>query len=356
MKLSEKQKEIVETTEKHVLVNSCAGSGKTRTLSERVKYLLSHGVPANKIVVITFTNAAADTAMGRIGEAPGLNCCTVHAYANRLLLSCGIDTSKVLNDEKFDRLFALVKKHPECIQEVEYLLLDEGQDSTALQFEFMLEMVKPNNWMIFSDHKQSIFGFADANPEYILSLMRDPETTVYDLDENYRNAPEILAYAQVIIRQLGYDFEDYSEPMRNTHGRVVETEYSGDGIARTIARYVEEGRALYSDWFVLTRTNAESEAIMNVLKKHNIPHDSFKKAQLGAKGLEEKMKENTVKVLTIHTAKGLEANNVIVIGTRWNDAEERRINYVAATRARDLLVWTRTPSRRKKPATSYWGG
>jgi superfamily I DNA/RNA helicase len=68
------------------------------------------------------------------------------------------------------------------------------------------------------------------------------------------------------------------------------------------------------------------------------------------------MKENTVKVLTIHTAKGLEANNVIVIGTRWNDAEERRINYVAATRARDLLVWTRTPSRRKKPATTYWGG
>jgi DNA helicase-2/ATP-dependent DNA helicase PcrA len=161
---------------------------------------------------------------------------------------------------------------------VDYLLLDESQDSTALQFEFMLDMVQPKNWMLFGDHRQSIFGFADADPNYLFSLMRDPETTVYDLDENYRNAPEILTYAQTIIRQLGYDFEDYSESMRNTHGRVVETEYSGDGIARTIARYVEEGRALYSDWFVLTRTNAESEAIMRVLEKHNIPHDSFKKA------------------------------------------------------------------------------
>lgn len=356
MELSKKQKEIVESSSSRVVVSSCAGSGKTRTLSERVKFLLKSGVPASEIVVITFTNAAAETAMSRIGSAPGMNCCTVHAYANRLLLSAGVDTSKILNNEDFDKLFGLVKKHPECIQKVKHLLLDESQDSTTQQFEFMLDMIRPENWMLFGDIRQSVFSFAGADPNYLISLMRDPETTVYDLDENYRNAPEILTYAQTIIRQLGYDFEDYSESMRNTHGRVVETEYSGDGIARTIARYVEEGRALYSDWFVLTRTNAESEAIMNVLKKYNIPYDSFKKAQLGAKGLEEKMKENTVKVLTIHTAKGLEANNVIVIGTRWNDAEERRINYVAATRARDLLVWTRTPSRRKKPATSYWGG
>ena len=60
------------------------------------------------------------------------------------------------------------------------------------------------------------------------------------------------------------------------------------------------------------------------------------------------MKANTVKVLTIHSAKGLEANNVIVIGSKFYNLEERCISYVAATRARNWLIWTRMPTRKKK--------
>ena len=65
------------------------------------------------------------------------------------------------------------------------------------------------------------------------------------------------------------------------------------------------------------------------------------------------MKENTVKVLTIHTSKGLEADNVIVIGAKFYNTEEKCISYVAATRARNLLVWTRTPQK-KKYAVNSW--
>ena len=143
--------------------------------------------------------------------------------------------------------------------------------------------------------------------------------------------------------------------MRKATGRVVDVEYSGEGIATTIKRYVEQGRADYRDWFVLTRTNAELDAIMQVLNRHKIPTDTFKKAQLDNKGLKEKMRENTVKVLTIHTAKGLEADNVVVIGTRNRDVEEKCVSYVAATRARNLLVWTYKKITRK-PKAEYWGG
>lgn len=356
MYLSQKQKEIVEATEPYVLVNSCAGSGKTRTLSERVKFLLSQGVPADKIVVITFTNAAAEVMTDRIGKAPGLHCSTVHSYANQLLRAHGVETSKILNEENFDELFNFVNQNPECIQEVEYLLLDEGQDSTRQQFHFMFNLVKPKNWMIFCDHRQSIYGFAGAYPQYIIDLIHNPTVTVYDLNENYRNAPQILGFAQNMIKILGLDFEDHSVSMNaQDPGRVVDVPYSGEGIVSTIKRYVENGKAKYSDWFVLTRTNAESEAIIKVLARHHVPYDIFKKAQLNNKGLEEKMRENTVKVLTIHTAKGLEAENVIVIGARWNDAEERRVNYVAATRAKKLLVWTQRVNKRK-PKAEYWGG
>jgi superfamily I DNA/RNA helicase len=60
-------------------------------------------------------------------------------------------------------------------------------------------------------------------------------------------------------------------------------------------------------------------------------------------------------VLTIHTAKGLEANNVIVIGAKFYNLEERCISYVAATRARNALYWTKMPYR-KEPrfSTTNW--
>ena len=356
MELSKIQKQIVEAKEPYILVNSCAGSGKTRCLVHRLQYLLNIGVAPSKIVAITFTNAAAEEILERIARPQGLFVGTIHSYANQLLLMGGVDTSDILDKEQFDKLFSRIKKHPDCIKEVEYLLLDEGQDSTAQQFEFALKTVNPKNWMIFADHRQSIYRFSGATPDYVLGLMESPEVTTYDLNDNFRNAPEILHYAQGIIRQLGYDYEDYSIPMRtDLRGRVVNVDYSGDGLVRTIQRYVAEGKSLYSDWFILTRTNAESDAIMQVLKKHNVPYDTFKKAQLDNKGLKQKMKENTVKVLTIHTSKGLEADNVIVIGARWHDIEENCIVYVAATRARNLLVWTNKP-RKNKPVTSYWGG
>ena len=355
MELSKIQKEIIEAKEPYILVNSCAGSGKTRCLVHRLQYLLNIGVAPSKIVAITFTNAAAEEILERIERPAGLFVGTIHSYANQLLLMGGVDTADILDKEQFDKLFSRIKKHPDCIKEVEYLLLDEGQDSTAQQFEFALKTVNPKNWMIFSDHRQSVYRFAGATPEYILNLMESPEVTTYELTENYRNAPEILDFAQSMIRVLGRDYEDHSRPMRKITGRVVDVEYSGEGIATTIKRYVEQGRADYRDWFVLTRTNAELDAIMQVLNRHKIPTDTFKKAQLDNKGLKEKMRENTVKVLTIHTAKGLEADNVVVIGTRNRDVEEKCVSYVAATRARNLLVWTYKKITRK-PKAEYWGG
>lgn len=355
MELSKIQKEIVEAKEPYILVNSCAGSGKTRCLVHRLQYLLNIGIAPSKIVTITFTNAAAEEILDRIARPQGLFVGTIHSYANQLLLMGGVDTSDILDKEQFDKLFSRIKKHPDCIKEVEYLLLDEGQDSTAQQFEFALDTVNPKNWMIFSDHRQSIYRFSGATPEYILNLMESPEVTTYELTENYRNAPEILQYAKNGIRTLGKDYEDYSIPMSKFHGRVIDVPYSGEGIVTTIERYVNRGDCDYKDWFILTRTNAELDAIMQVLNRHKIPADTFKRAQLDNKGLKEKMRENTVKVLTIHTAKGLEADNVVVIGARYRDIEEKCVNYVAATRARKLLVWAYKTNTRK-PKTEYWGG
>ena len=350
--LSEAQKKIVEAKENKIIVIASAAAGKTTVLVERTKHLLNNGVPASKIVLITFTNAAAEELAERIGRPAGLFIGTIHAYANYLLLANGNETQDLLEKEQFDELFDRIKKHLGCIREVEHLLLDEAQDSNENHFEFLLDVIKPNNYMLVGDHKQSIFRFNGAYPDYLINLSKQSDVTTYQLDENYRNASTILTYAKNIIAVAGYDYRDTSTPMRGISGKVVpDIEYSPHAIARTFAQ-MKDG---FGEWFILTRTNAQIDEIANALQRAGVPYDTFKRAQLDNQELNKKMKENTVKVLTIHTAKGLEANNVIVVGAKFYNLEERCISYVAATRARNMLVWTKMPNRvRKQNMVSNW--
>lgn len=348
--LSKAQQKIVNATENKIVVVASAAAGKTTVLTERVRHLLENSVDPQKIVLITFTNAAAEEMASRLEYPKGIFIGTIHSYANYLLLSHGEDTSDLLESEKFDDLFERIKKHPDCIKEVEYLMLDESQDSTEQQFEFLLDMVKPKNYMLVGDWRQSIYRWNFAYPEYLINLSHSSDVTTYDLTENYRNGYKILDFARGIISPAGYEYRDFSIPTRKTSGTVRDVEYSPAAVARTLKQYSN-----YGDWFVLTRTNAQLDEIAYYLKKEGIPFDTFKRSELDNKELGKKMKENTVKVLTIHTAKGLEAKNVIVIGAKFFNIEERCVSYVAATRAKDLLVWTRMPNKAKKMnITNNW--
>ena len=352
MNLSEQQKEIVTTDASHVVVIASAASGKTAVLVERVRHLLNNGADPRKVVMITFTNAAAEEMAERLGRPKGMFIGTIHAYANYLLLSNGNETQDLLENEQFDKLFKRIKQNPDCIRPVEHLLFDESQDSNETHFEFLLDLVQPENYLIVGDYKQAIYRWNGAHPEYLINLSKRFDVTTYELNENYRNASNILTYAKNIIMTAGYDYRDTSKPMRGVSGKVIpDLEYNPQAIARTFAN-MKDG---FGEWFVLTRTNAQIDEIASVFSRYGVPFDTFKRAELDNKELNQKMKENTVKVLTIHTAKGLEANNVIVIGAKFYNLEERCISYVAATRARNQLIWTKMPYRKEpKFSTTNW--
>ena len=111
MNLNKYQEKIVKAQEPYVVVNASAAAGKTQTLTERVRFLSQKGVPKDYIVVITFTNAAAEEMMERLGDdGYGIFIGTIHSYANYLLKCCGYDTESYLNDEDFDKLFEEVEE------------------------------------------------------------------------------------------------------------------------------------------------------------------------------------------------------------------------------------------------------
>ena len=351
MEISKIQRNIIETDKKYVVVNSRAAVGKTTTLVERVKYLLNQGVSAYDIVVISFTRAAAEEMYKRLDNPEGLFCGTIHAYANFLLLANGIDTTEWIQNEQYDTLIETVMENPKYTQKVKHLILDEAQDSNALQLSFILDTINPENWMFFGDRNQSIYQWLGAEPDLFSDLSSiNPFVTVYDLNENYRNGRSILQFAKEIIRAAGPSFYDNTICKTENIGRVVQMDFSWS----LVSNLIQESPDNYRDWFVLCRRNDEVDNVRAVLDKAGIPNDTFKRSQLNLDSLSEKMEDNTVKVITIHSSKGLENKNVIVIGaSRFPRGEEICVNYVAATRAKDKLFWL-TPARKQKKKISSW--
>src|SRR5246127_137304 len=88
--LNEQQHAAVTAPPGPALVIAGAGSGKTRTLTYRVGFLLENGIPADRMLLLTFTNKAAKEMMRRVSELlgqdlPDLWGGTFHSIGNRIL-------------------------------------------------------------------------------------------------------------------------------------------------------------------------------------------------------------------------------------------------------------------------------
>ena len=84
MKLNDMQKKVVYSNERFLFLLAGAGSGKTRVVIERIKYLLNEGVDENEILALTFTNKAANEMKHRIGR-DDMNIHTFHQFCYKEL-------------------------------------------------------------------------------------------------------------------------------------------------------------------------------------------------------------------------------------------------------------------------------
>ena len=313
------------------LTNNCIVTHNTRVLTERVNYLLNCGIDPSKIVAITFTNLAAYELINRIkvkgDDGPFIG--TMHSYANKYLKSKKVDTSEYLAREKFDEL---IKKASDIAlrygSNIEYLLVDEFQDLCGYEYEFLINLGAKNNFFI-GDDNQAIYGFKGGRVDLFVALCEEPEFEIHFLPQNYRSTKDIIDFGE---QMLPRDILKKTVVVRE--GRVPVKRMFWKEALREINKQKD-----YSKWFVLTRSNRELEVVMEELNRLKIPNSSFKTGNITPEEVKEKMSKNDVKVLTIHTAKGMEKEKAIVIGAKFFNDEEKRIAYVGATRAKNVLYW-----------------
>ena len=351
-KLNPNQRKVAKSTEEFVLVDSPAASGKTATLTTRIKYLMEE-YPFDKIVALTFTNNAAEEMKGRLGEInDNVIVSTLHSYCLSLLSMKGIETAalvQAIHQEKFDKILDVMLAHPEAAEHIDWLLIDECQDCCKTDFEIIETCLKPVHCMMFGDARQSIYGFRGASPQDFENYRYDPKTTVYCLNENYRNSPEIFDFSKQFLDDY-FDNTIASMILHKREGGFVDSVGSTEWQLPSKLK-VWAWEEDWKNWAILTRTNRDLDNIRQALMENNIPSITFKQGDLSNEEIKEAMESNRVKVLTVHSAKGLEFPKVIVFGLATSPSkkdEERRLQYVAATRAKDELYWCRKLKAQKR--------
>lgn len=350
LKLDEKQKEIVMSPEKFIAVRAAFATGKTTVLTSRISWLLAQGVPPDQIVAITFTTYAAQEIKARLVDLPsGVFIGTIHSYANFLLGIKGIDTSHLIDQERFDEFFELIQENTDCIRPVEHLLVDEYQDVSEDQ-DMFFRLINPKGMFIIYDVLQNIYSFRGSSPEYALDWEDDPRFKVYTLEVNYRNKYNISDFAVSRTRE---DTSHVAKQFSKKGTGVIQRLYMEN--LEEIIHYISVLDD-YGDWFILCRTNQQVSDILWKLRSEEIPCVTFKMADLKTEAGKSFLASNSVKVMTIHSSKGLQAKNVVVIGAQYYNDEEARLNYVAASRAEERLYWIdAAPKKKKQRGMKNWG-
>lgn len=332
MNFNTRQKKVIEAKDKHILCLASAGSGKTTTLIERVKQLILKGTNPEKIVCISFTNMAADEIKKKLGDISiGMFVGTVHSYANLICVSNGLDTSQYTLDMAFDKILEKALTLPKkAFPKIEHLLVDEFQDISSLEFRF-LERIPTENFLAIGDNRQNIYQFRGCTDQYLQYLYENEDVAKYYLSDSYRCAPNILRFADKLIASS----KKMSPPPQAIKTKNGVIEECGFGDALEELEWAQD----WGNWCIICRTNNELATAITRLENKHIPCVSFKKGDLDLIEMEALLRDNRVKILTVHSSKGLEFKKVIVVGAKTFNEEERKIAYVAATRAEQYLYW-----------------
>jgi DNA helicase-2/ATP-dependent DNA helicase PcrA len=180
----------------------------------------------------------------------------------------------------------LLRTHPAVRQRYRerfpFVLVDEYQDTNRAQYVLLQELVKENgseNLFVVGDDDQSIYGWRGADVRNILDFEKDfPQAHVVRLEQNYRSTQNILAAANRVIAE---NLHRKGKTLRteNVEGELLsmveaadesdESEWIADEVR---ARQSDDPQLSLRDFVVLYRTNAQSRAMEEALRRRGIAY------------------------------------------------------------------------------------
>ncbi len=192
------------------------------------------------------------------------------------------------NAADFDDLLQLpvriLQDNPERLEawrgRFQFILVDEYQDTNRAQYRFITLLGGAHhNVCVVGDDDQSIYGWRGADIRNILDFEKDfPQARVVRLEENYRSTPQILELANVVIRA---NTERRGKTLRATRpngeqvtivGCLDERDEAETIAEEVLARRRAERTLALNDVAILYRTNAQSRALEESMRRHGIPY------------------------------------------------------------------------------------
>ncbi|MBR6064997.1 MAG: UvrD-helicase domain-containing protein [Paludibacteraceae bacterium] len=162
-------------------------------------------------------------------------------------------------------------------QQFRYLLVDEYQDTNYIQFLLVKRLAEPqNNICVVGDDAQSIYSFRGADIRNILNFRQVyPQAKLFKLERNYRSTQNIVNAANSLIHKNIHQIEKtvYSEKEEGNPLALqayMDDRAEAEGVTKLI-QFAHRTNG-YDDIAILYRTNAQSRAFENELRKHNIPY------------------------------------------------------------------------------------
>lgn len=203
------------------------------------------------------------------------------AYAKRCFKNGAMDF-----DDLLIKMYELLKNFPESLHKYQhkfkYIMIDEYQDTNPAQYEVIkLLGAAHENVCVVGDDAQSIYSFRGATIENILQFQKDyDDVKVVKLEQNYRSTQSILNVANEVIKnnkgQIPKNLWTDNAPGEKIRlVRMMTDNEEGKFVADTIQEQRLRNHFNNRDFAILYRTNAQSRAFEESLRRMAIPYTMF---------------------------------------------------------------------------------